>query len=1167
MNKSRAILFIFTVLILGLFSGCQLMGGEATQTSSPPPTAQLQEPPQILISEVLASGEESNDREFIELYNTSADTLIDLKGMTLWYQLEEGEDERILHRWTESTLVPPHGHYLLGREGQDYQVVVDARYDLPLANSRGGLLLRNPDDTPADSLAWGGDPQKYGEGSRAPALERGVSLERKPGGQAGSGEDTDRNREDFVLNSEPGPQGTDSPLTPSQSQRLALVLSAPAQVKPGEEYRYRLEVSNLTGEDLQNLTAVVPLPSPLEVVDLPDGLEVKLGRVIWQVDQLSSQETLQVEFSVKAPWTYLTAEITGALVKTPDWPVPALEGPVRTEITGGSIPISIARDLLGEEVVVEGVATMYTGGYYAGSGNTKFYLEDQTHGIQVWVPGGAGEVEVGLGDLVRVKGIPELYRGAVELIAENPAQVEVLQDAGEGDQPLPADVTIAETVEDQEILAGRLARVEGKVIRVEEFSYSYEIDLEDESGQVLTLYVDKNTNLTVEHLEVGDHYRASGILEIQDAVVQLYPRLAEDLEKVYPAILRLTADVPNTVPPGEEFTVTLTAHNHTSKPMHDLEIRFRLPERVRLVEIENGGVLEDQGWITWERPQLDGGGSSLAVRVRLAGAGGSYVTFDQAQAAAREWTDPAEIDLKYTFFGELIPIWAVQGPDFRSPYILEEVETTGVVTGVFPDLGGFWIQETRSDLDPRTSPGLFVNTGELSAEVKIGNRIRVRGTVRETYQQTQIRVHSLTDLQVVEDAVVLPDPVEIDPPEEVEASETYFEALEGSLVQVTQPATAVAPSSKYGEYVLVLDRHQVGRLWTSDPSGLGIMVDDGSDQEHQYRTTLPYVVGVGDGVTGLHGVLAYTYGNYKIEPLTEPALTPVERELPELDLPLSGDFSVATWNVENLFDIILPHPSDPDLPTVSEYQTDLEKVANTILAAGAPTVVGLQEVENLDILQDLTSEGLLGDFGYQPYLIEGTDSRGIDVGYLVRTDQVQVVDVKQFPAPEGLTSRPPLMVQLEMNQGETTRTIFVLNNHFTSMSGGEEATEPRRTGQALWNVDVLEGLREAHPEADFLVIGDLNSYYESAPIEALRGAGLEHVFELLPEDERYNYIYQGQSQVLDHILVNSELWDQLSRVVILHTNADYPLPEPEDPSPLRKSDHDLVLAVFAFRSE
>lgn len=1165
MKRLRVVIALGTFVFLSLAAGCQSQKTAPTET--PLSTTVPSVSARILISEVQASGPDSNDREFIELYNTSPDQTFDLDGMTLWYQLEEGEDERILYRWSETTLVPPHGHYLLGRQGQSFSQVVDSYFDIPLANSRGGLLLRSADDSPADSLAWGNDPQQYGEGALAPALARGVSLERKPGGEAGSGRDTDRNQLDFVLNPDPDPQGTDNPPAPFRSRRLELVITAPEQVAPGEEFSYNMAVSNLTGEDLQAPTAVIPLPPGFEVLELSAPLVTRNGQVIWKIDGLADRETRETQFTVRAPWTYGTAEVQGALVRAPGWPVPALEGPVRTNIAGGSIPVSIARDLLGDEVIVEGTATMYTGGYYAGSGNTKFYLEDETHGIQVWIPGGAGEVEVSVGDQVRVKGIPELYRGAVELIVEDPGEVEILQQAGPDDKPAPDQVSISEVLKERDLLAGRLARIEGEILRVEEFSYSYEIDLQDESGQVLTLYVDKETNLTVEHLEVGDHYRAAGVLEIRDGRIQLYPRLAEDLEKIYPPILRLTADVPATALPGEEFTVTLTAFNHTGEPMRDLVIRLDLPERVRVVDIEDQGELIGQDRILWTHPELPGGGSSVSVRVRLAGTGGAYVTFDQAQAVSRTWTEPAVIGLQYTFFGEVVPIWAVQGPGFRSPYILKEIETRGVVTGVYPELGGFWVQEVPSDRDPRTSPGLFINTGDLTADVEPGDRIRVQGTVRETYQQTQILVSSLADLEIIGGPTALPPAVELDPPESVEGSLVYYEALEGALVQITQPAAAVAPSNQYGEYVLVLEKHGVDRLWTAEPSGLGMMIDDGSDVRHQYRTTLPYVIGVGDEVTDLVGVLAYTYGNYKIEPFNNPQVNSVQVQLPELELPLPGDFSVATWNVENLFDVVLPHPSDPDLPTVGEYQTDLQKVANTVLAAGAPTVVGLQEVENLEILQDLTSEGLLGDFGYQPYLLEGTDSRGIDVGYLIRTDQVQVESVEQYPAPEGLTSRPPLVVQLRVVGEGFSRTLFLLNNHFTSMSGGEEATEPRRTGQALWNLKILEGLREDYPEADFLVLGDLNSYYHSAPVDALREGGLEHVFEILPGEERYNYIYQGQSQVLDHILVTPSLRDQLDRVVILHTNADYPLPEPEDVSPLRKSDHDLVLAIFSFSTD
>ena len=220
-------------------------------------------------------------------------------------------------------------------------------------------------------------------------------------------------------------------------------------------------------------------------------------------------------------------------------------------------------------------------------------------------------------------------------------------------------------------------------------------------------------------------------------------------------------------------------------------------------------------------------------------------------------------------------------------------------------------------------------------------------------------------------------------------------------------------------------------------------------------------------------------------------------------------------------------------------------------------------MEHLGILEDLADLSSLADFDYQPFLIEGTDSRGIDVCYLVRGDRARILTVEQYPAAGGLTSRPPLLLVVEVSYGGQTETLYLLNNHFTSLAGGELATEPRRMAQAAWNVDVLGGLLAADPDAHGVVMGDLNSFYDSLPIEILRESGLRHVFEVLPPEEHYTYIFQGISQTLDHILVTPDLMDRLLRVDVLHTNADYAPPIPGDDSPLRKSDHDAVVVVFS----
>jgi predicted extracellular nuclease len=265
-----------------------------------------------------------------------------------------------------------------------------------------------------------------------------------------------------------------------------------------------------------------------------------------------------------------------------------------------------------------------------------------------------------------------------------------------------------------------------------------------------------------------------------------------------------------------------------------------------------------------------------------------------------------------------------------------------------------------------------------------------------------------------------------------------------------------------------------------------------------------------------------------------------------------------TWNTENFFDPKPPHPSSPKPPDSTTYKRWLRKAAATIAAAGNPTVIALQEVENIAVLEDIASQELLQGYDYQPYLLEGSDSRGIDVGYLVRGDQVEVIEVYQRNAPEGLTSRPPLVLHLNIDE----QNVYVINNHFTSMSGGESITEPRRLKQAEWNVQIMQEILDEDPQAEIVIVGDLNSFYDSAPIQALRDAGLRPVFEKLPLEQRYTYIYQGEAQVLDYILVTDNLWRRLHQVEILHVNADWPPPSEEDTSPRRKSDHDPVIAIF-----
>ncbi len=1144
--------FLVGLILLGLLAGCSATGLE-TPTLEPPSTYP------ILISEVMAGKQGNNNYEFIELYNPG-DDLIDLQGRSLWYRLSMSEDDLPVYSWETRALIPPHGHYLLVRSGEDLGLPADAFFTQGLNTSGGGLTLRDASASAEDSLGWGIAPEGFLEGVAAPALQNDTSLERKPGGEAGNKSDTDNNETDFLAQPIPSPQNIGSAAAPAIDVPFQVELSLPESLKPGERFPLALTLRNNSTQSIANLSVEFPIPSEFTIIEFPAAVILSEATATWTVSELppSAEEIIQIILEV--PWTYFTTAFRNFYAHSSTDGTYAFGEPYWISVSTGSVPIGVARSLIGSVATIEGTATMYTGGFYSGGGNVKFYLEDDSGGVQIYVPTGEGALDVPIGATVQARGVMTLYRGAVELIPDTPKDVEVIS-FGEGPEAVPVSLRLA--VHDNEGLPGRFVAVEGTASRIEEFSYSYEIDLVDDEGFLLSLYVDKLTEITTDLLDEGSLYQASGILEVRDGRMQLNPRQQDDLVELFPLVVQISIDAPNTIQSGEIFTITINAVNHTSAPVEDLQIWApHNLEGARFVEALDSGELSAD-LLKWVIPELPGNGGTTSVSYRVqAQAFDGTIFIDGYGAQAPSTVEILVGEPKRIFLGSYVPIWAIQGSGNRSPYKLETVTTTGAVIGVFPDMAGFWIQNTTPDQDPGTSEGLFISTGELSIPVSLGDRVEVGGKIREVSAQTQLEIFSVDDITVSGSMRALPAAFLLDPPAAEDESAHYYEALEGMLVAVDEPALVVGPTNHYGEYATVLAKHEISRIMRGEPTGRLIMVDDGSSKEHLDRSTLPYSVSNGDQVTNLQGPLAFTYGQYKIEPNYSPEIVPdtyTPGSVPSVEPPR---FSLMTWNVENLFDIQYPHPSSPPRPRKAQYELDLTKVANTLLAAGTPTIVGLQEVENFGIMEDLAAHELLSSFNYLPVLLEGTDSRGIDVAYLVRGDRAQILDVQQLVAPEGLTSRPPLLIKVQLGMEDENRVLYVLNNHFTSLAGGEAATEPRRAAQSAWNVEIIDQLQAADPYAHFVVLGDLNSFYDSLPIDVLRDSGLRHVFELLPLNEQYTYLYQGVAQTLDHILVSPSLWAALEEVNVLHTNADFAMPDSEDESPIHKSDHDPVIVIL-----
>ncbi|MGN6360552.1 MAG: endonuclease/exonuclease/phosphatase family protein [Thermomicrobiales bacterium] len=545
----------------------------------------------------------------------------------------------------------------------------------------------------------------------------------------------------------------------------------------------------------------------------------------------------------------------------------------------------------------------------------------------------------------------------------------------------------------------------------------------------------------------------------------------------------------------------------------------------------------------------------------------------------------------------------IQGPSAQSPLAAQTVRTVGVVTADYQGAPskGFFIQEPGTPKTD-TSSGLFVYQGDRpTPDVKVGDNVTVVGVVREYNGRTELDISlAASDVTVNASGNSLPAPIEVRPPGTLAEAQLYFERYEGMLVSLPA-AVVVAPTNQYGEFTVVRADTGLTHLFANDPktAGYAIVVDDEGGAHYDLTT--------GDKVEGIVGPLDYSFGQYKVEQLPEPRLfvQPGGRVAPALPTAGLAEFTIASFNLENFFDPIdTPGKLDPcnvdvngnpyqEHITPAAYALKLSKAGAAIRdVLGAPTLVAVQEVENLDVLTALAQTRELAPYHYTPILLEGLDPRGIDVGLLYRTDRVTVGAVTQrnecvttdygFTDVEArcsshndgtqdgwwLAARPPLVIELTVKSaaGATALSCTLIVNHFKAKSGTDPAGKAfvsRRIAEATLVARIVNEALAANPQANVMVVGDLNDDIDSPPLHALTTlAPLSDLALAVPAAERYSYIYQGEAQVLDHILVTAGLKTRLEKITYAHLDADFPESRAQDLSPYRVSDHDPPVAWF-----
>ncbi|PZD96157.1 hypothetical protein DNH61_09625 [Paenibacillus sambharensis] len=563
-----------------------------------------------------------------------------------------------------------------------------------------------------------------------------------------------------------------------------------------------------------------------------------------------------------------------------------------------------------------------------------------------------------------------------------------------------------------------------------------------------------------------------------------------------------------------------------------------------------------------------------------------------------------------------ISIHEIQGAAHISPIVGQEVTNVeGIVTMKRGKKWYMQAEQAAWDSSDATSEAVLVSSVDISPAV--GDKVKVSGTVEEITEAGYATSVDLTTTQITAASVdvissgnTLPAPVVIgrdrtQPTAVISTAETFttfspadraldfYESLEGMRLQLDD-ARIVGPYSY--EIPVVLGGQSAAEVMT-EAGGIMLTEEDLNPQRILIARKPAVQVKTGDKFAGpITGVLAYDYSNYKVIPEKLPEIIPSknEREVTQIN-PEEDKLTVASFNIENFWN----NPSEAETARRN-------KIAGSIVQnLKSPDILSLIEVQDDDGSTDSGTTKADDNYGALIAAIKeqggpaysytdiapvnnadgGAPGGNIRVGFLYNPERVTLAETAggKGTATQSVTygenglnvnpgriepqneafndSRKPLAAEF-LFKGER---VIVIANHFNS-KGGDEApfggiqplpdvlkSEVQRHQIAQIVNSFVDSVMEQNPSANVVVMGDLNDYQFSKTLELTKGKHLVNLVDLLPVNDRYSYVYQGNSQTLDHLLVNRSLVP-FSEFDIVHINADF------DTSHGRVSDHDPLLA-------
>lgn len=435
----------------------------------------------------------------------------------------------------------------------------------------------------------------------------------------------------------------------------------------------------------------------------------------------------------------------------------------------------------------------------------------------------------------------------------------------------------------------------------------------------------------------------------------------------------------------------------------------------------------------------------------------------------------------------------------------------------------------------------------------------------------------------------------------------FYESMEAMLVTV-EDAQAVSATRRFGtfsaEFFTVPNRADTdiiepnnamtqrgGILLQPDPDGTGDLNPERVQVQLSgtplYPGDMNLQVKVGDFVGDITGVVGYSFGNYEIHATHE--ITVVDGGVAPETTGINGNpnrVTVASYNVLNL--------------SVAGFgdAAQSDKLGEQIVdALGAPDVIALQEIQDDSATTDdgiVTADDTLqmlvdsivsaGGPTYEAFNVEpvnntqgGAPGGNIRNAFLYNPDRVDLIDFFALDADAFDGSRIPLVGEFEFNGKEFTVISVHNSSRFgsTPIFGGPQpfvqAGEAEREAQSKALNEYVDSLLASDPDAQIMVTGDFNTFeWTDELLEDVPGPepALNNLVPFkdktpdeglhLGQEGFYSFIFDGNSQMLDHFFVTSSLLPS-AKFDVVHLNVDFPRTFIDTTA----SDHEPLLASFS----